>query len=132
MLVGLRAEVTFYKNLLDKVMLKADVLKVGEYKSAVEPFLADKMSDENREQIKSMLDDNFDNEIVKWMIDARPSRKWTPEQVKGIIDQGPFTRQKAAKLGLIDAHRLPRRVRSRPDEGGQVGNRPQLRQGEGG
>ena len=57
MLVGLRAEVTLYKNLLDKVMLKADVLKVGAYKSAVEPFIADKMSEANREQVNSMLDD---------------------------------------------------------------------------
>ena len=102
MLVGLRAEVTLYKNLLDKVMLKADVLKVGAYKSAVEPFIADKMSDANREQVTSMLDDHFDHEIVKWLIDARPSRKWTQEQVKAIIDQGPFTAAKAAKLGLID------------------------------
>lgn len=102
MLVGLRAEVTLYKNLLDKVMLKADVLKVGAYKSAVEPFIADKMSEANREQVTSMLDDHFDNEIVKWMIDARPGRKWTPEQVKSIIDQGPFTAAKAAKLSLID------------------------------
>lgn len=102
MFVGLRAEVTLYKGLLDKVMLKADVLKVGAYKSAVEPFIADKMSDANREQVTSMLDDHFENELVKWMISARPSRKWTADQVKSIIDQGPFTAAKALKLGLID------------------------------
>jgi protease-4 len=107
MLTGLRAEVTFYKGLLDKIMLKADVLKVGDYKSAVEPFLSDKMSAANREQIESMLDDNFDHELVGWIVKARPSRHWTADQVKGIIDQGPFTAKKAAKLGLVDTTAYP-------------------------
>src|SRR4029079_7925359 len=74
-LTGLRAEVTFYKVLLDKVMLKADVLKVGDYKSAVEPFLSDKMSAANREQIESMLDDNFHHELLGWMRKAPTARQ---------------------------------------------------------
>ena len=102
-LVGMRAEVTFYKNALDLLHLKADVVKVGNYKSAVEPFLRDTMSEANREQIKSMLDDNFDNEIVKSMIAARPDRKWTPAAVEEIINQGPFTAKKALKLGLVES-----------------------------
>ena len=100
--VGLRAEVTYYKKTLDKLGLKADVLKVGAYKSAVEPFLTDTMSDANREQIKSMMDDNFDHELVDAMTAARPARKWSREQVEAVIDQGPFTAKKAAGLGLID------------------------------
>ena len=42
---------------------KADVLKMGAYKSAVEPFITDKMSPENREQVTALLDDNYENEI---------------------------------------------------------------------
>ena len=99
-LVGMRAEVTFYKNTLDLLKLKADVLKVGDYKAAVEPLLRDTMSKENREQIESMLDDNFANEMVN---PIAKGRKLTPEQVREIIDQGPFTAKKAAKLGLVDA-----------------------------
>ena len=102
MLTGLRAEVTLYKGLLDKVKLKADVLKVGAFKSAVEPFIAEKMSDANRQQVTEMLDDNYSHEIVNWLIAARPDRKWTAEQVKAVIDQGPFTAAKAKSLGLID------------------------------
>ncbi len=101
-LYGLRAEVTYYKNTLDLLKLKADVLKMGAYKSAVEPFLTDKMSKENREQITALLDDHYDNEIVAAIVAARPARQFTPEQVKGLIDQGPFTAKKAAALGLID------------------------------
>lgn len=101
-LVGLRAEVTYYKNTLDLLRLKADVVKVGNYKSAVEPFIRESMSDENREQIKSMLDDNFENEIVKKIVAARPGRNWSPKQIEELIDNGPYTAKQAAKLGLID------------------------------
>lgn len=102
-LVGLRAEVTFYKDTLNLVKLKVDVVKVGNYKSAVEPFLRDSMSPENREQIQSMLDDNFDHELVKTIIAARPKKNWSPKQVEELIDNGPYTARGAAKNGLIDA-----------------------------
>jgi len=102
-LIGLRAEVMYYKDAFKLIDLKADVLKMGKYKSAVEPYLADKMSDENREQIKSMMDDNFDKEIVAAIIAGRPAKKFAPEQVEAIIDGGPFTAKAAAKLGLVDA-----------------------------
>lgn len=98
-LVGMRAEVTFYKNTLDLLRLKADVLKVGDYKAAVEPFLRDSMSKENREQIESMLDDNFANEMVN---PIAKGRKLDTAKVKEIIDLGPFTAAKAKDLGLVD------------------------------
>ena len=103
MLVGMRAEVTFYKKTLELLKLQVDVAKVGNYKSAVEPFLKETMSDANREQITSMLDDNFTNEIVKPMIAGRAGQKWDAKGVEAIIDQGPFTAKKAKELGLIDA-----------------------------
>lgn len=99
-LVGMRAEVTFYKNTLELLKLKADVLKVGDYKAAVEPFLRDSMSKENREQIESMLDDNFTNEMVN---PIAKGRKLDAAKVKEIIDQGPFTATKAKSLGLVDS-----------------------------
>jgi protease-4 len=101
-LVGLRAEVMFYKDGLKLLDLEADVLKMGKYKSAVEPFTQNQMSQENREQIQSMMDDNFEKELLAAMVVGRPAQKWTPEQAEKIIDQGPFTAKKAQKLGLID------------------------------
>lgn len=47
---GLSSTVMFFKNLLDKVGVEAQVIKVGTYKSAVEPFILDKMSEPSREQ----------------------------------------------------------------------------------
>lgn len=102
MLAGMRAEVTFYKNTLDLLRLKVDVAKVGNYKSAVEPFLRDTMSAENREQIQSMLDDNFMNEMIRPIVAGRPKQNWSEKAVEALIDQGPFTARKARELGLID------------------------------
>ncbi len=52
---GLDAELTFFKNALDKLEIEPQIFRVGEFKSAVEPFMLDKMSAENREQMSSML-----------------------------------------------------------------------------
>lgn len=47
---GLSSTVIFFKNMLDKIGVEAQVIKVGTYKSAVEPFILDKMSEASREQ----------------------------------------------------------------------------------
>ena len=62
---GLSSSVTYYKDLLDKVGVDMQVVKVGTYKSAVEPFLLSEMSDANREQIET-----YDNEIWSEMTKA--------------------------------------------------------------
>jgi protease-4 len=49
--VGMRAEVMFFKGTLEKLGLEPEVIRHGKFKSAVEPFINDKMSKENREQI---------------------------------------------------------------------------------
>lgn len=56
---GLSAEVPFFKRGLDKAGIKMEVFKVGEYKSAVEPFLRNEMSPESREQTKAFLEDLY-------------------------------------------------------------------------
>lgn len=98
MVLGLRAEVSFYKNLFDKLDIKADFLHVGEYKSAAEPYTRTEMSPEFREQYTELLDDYFD--IIVNSIDA--SRKLGRKKVEAAIDSGPHTANAAKKLGLID------------------------------
>jgi protease-4 len=58
---GLHTELLFFKNLLEKLEIQPEVFKVGQYKSAVEPFLNDKMSDANREQMKQLLNTIYGN-----------------------------------------------------------------------
>jgi protease-4 len=52
---GLSAEMMFFKDFQDKTGVKMEVIRHGKYKSAVEPFLDNKMSDANREQISELL-----------------------------------------------------------------------------
>ncbi len=54
---GLSSSVMFYKGLFDKLDLKAEVFRptACKYKSAVEPFILDKMSDANREQMQALV-----------------------------------------------------------------------------
>ncbi len=52
---GLSSEVLYYKDLQEKSGVKMEVIRHGKYKSAVEPFLSDTMSEENRTQIKELL-----------------------------------------------------------------------------
>ncbi|MBD8387450.1 signal peptide peptidase SppA [Dysgonomonas sp. BGC7] len=54
---GYAANPMFYKGLLEKVGIEVQIFKVGTFKSAVEPFILDKMSDANREQVSSYLGD---------------------------------------------------------------------------
>jgi protease-4 len=58
---GLHTELLFFKNLLEKLEIQPEVFKVGQYKSAVEPFLNNKMSDANREQMKQLLNTIYGN-----------------------------------------------------------------------
>ncbi|TDE01840.1 signal peptide peptidase SppA [Flavobacterium sandaracinum] len=52
---GLSSEIMFFKDFQEKSGLKMEVIRHGKYKSAVEPFLENKMSDANREQTTALL-----------------------------------------------------------------------------
>lgn len=52
---GLSAGVLFYKDLLDKIGYDVQVIRHGKFKSAVEPYMYNGMSDENREQLEKLL-----------------------------------------------------------------------------
>jgi protease-4 len=99
MMVGMRAEISFYKDLLDLIGLKAETFRVGAYKSAAEPFSRSEMSPEFREEMEEILNERFDR-IVNTIAAAR---KLTPQQVSDAIDAGPLFANRAKELGLIDA-----------------------------
>lgn len=98
LLPGLRAEVSFYKNLLDMLAIEPEMLRVGEFKSAAEPYSRTEMSPAFREEMETIIDDYF-RQIVEMTAEAR---KLTPEQVKALIDVGLFTAGEAKKQGLVD------------------------------
>ncbi|MEP7168070.1 MAG: S49 family peptidase, partial [Bacteroidota bacterium] len=53
---GFFTELLFFKGMLDKLEIQPEVIRHGKFKSAIEPFITDKMSTENREQIKTFVD----------------------------------------------------------------------------
>ncbi|MFR4024736.1 MAG: S49 family peptidase [Alistipes indistinctus] len=52
---GLSSNVMFYKGLLDKLGVRPEVIRHGAYKAAVEPFIMDRMSPENRRQTEELI-----------------------------------------------------------------------------
>ena len=80
---GLSGEILFFKDFQDKYGVKMEVIRHGKYKSAVEPFLANKMSDANKEQTQSFLNSIW-SELV---IDISESRKKTNQEINHIADE---------------------------------------------
>ncbi|MFC2186296.1 signal peptide peptidase SppA [Fulvivirgaceae bacterium LMO-SS25] len=62
---GLGSEFVSIKNTLEKIGVEPEIFRVGDYKSAVEPFLNEKMSPENREQTESFLNSIYDTVIER-------------------------------------------------------------------
>jgi len=58
---GLSSEIMFFKGALEKLDIEAQIIKVGTYKSAVEPFILDKMSEPNKQQVTSFLGSMYDH-----------------------------------------------------------------------
>lgn len=58
---GLMAEVLFFNKLLKKLDIDAQIIRHGEFKSAVEPFIMDKMSKANREQMQMYVESTWNN-----------------------------------------------------------------------
>jgi len=98
MIPGVRAEVTFYKGLLDKVGIKADFLQVGDFKGAAEPMTRTGMSDEFRQQYDALIGDVFDQMVETIAAD----RKLDPKKVRELIDTGLLSPAAAKEAGLID------------------------------
>src|SRR5262249_28964429 len=103
MLVGMRMEMSFYKDLFDKIGVKADMLQMGAFKGAGEPYTRTGMSPQLRKQMESILDDYFEKSFVDAIVRSRTSRQWTADKVKALIDGGPYTAKAAHKAGLIDS-----------------------------
>ena len=97
---GLATEVIFFKRMFDKLEIKPQVFRVGDFKSAVEPFLRDNLSDENKLQLNSMLNSIYGEMLNK----ISESRKISKANLKEISDDMMVQNAKQAlKYGLVDS-----------------------------
>lgn len=96
---GLSSEILFFKDLQEKSGVKMEVIRHGKYKSAVEPFLENEISDENREQMTSLLNSVWST-IVE---DISKSRKIAVDSLNLIATNlDARTPERALKSKLID------------------------------
>jgi protease-4 len=79
---GLSSEIMFYKKALEKIGVEVQVIRHGKFKGAVEPFILDKLSDENRSQIKDYAGSLW-NQVVA---DISKSRNIPAEQLNRLAD----------------------------------------------
>ncbi|MET3035472.1 signal peptide peptidase SppA [Chryseobacterium sp. NRRL B-14859] len=81
-LKGLATEVTFFKDFAEKYGIGIEVIRHGKFKSAVEPFLRNDISPENKEQLSTLLNDLWKNTSNK----IAASRKIDTAQFRTVVD----------------------------------------------
>lgn len=77
---GLSSEILFFKDLQEKSGVKMEVIRHGKYKSAVEPFISNKMSEANREQIHAFLSSIW-NQMVGEIAKSREKSEAELQQI---------------------------------------------------
>jgi protease-4 len=96
---GFAAEAMFYKGLLDKLGIEAEVIQIGpKYKNAPDQYTKKEMGEGQKEVINAVLDEY-------WKVYTQAiadSRKKSVEDVAKIIDDAPYHAKQAKELGLID------------------------------
>jgi protease-4 len=96
---GLASEKTYYKGLFDKFGINVQVTRFGKYKSAVEPFILNKMSDADREETQKLIDDIW-GEFLGAISD---SRKIDPATFQNLVNtEGYILPESALSAHLID------------------------------
>ena len=97
---GLSVEVSFYKKLFDKLDIKPQIFRVGDFKSAVEPFIRDQMSEENRLQLNEMIAD-IHRTVIE---DVADSRSIEATRLREIADKMLVVNTRTAlQHGLVDS-----------------------------
>jgi protease-4 len=99
MLKGLRAELMYFQKTLDKLGVTVEVEHAGKYKDFGDMFTRSSMSAETREVIGGLVDDLYGSLVQH----IAAGRKKTPDEVRAVIDRGPFTATQARQAGLVDA-----------------------------
>lgn len=96
---GLASEPMFFGEAFKKYGVEVQVTRVGKYKSAVEPFITDRMSEPNREQVQKLLEDIWG----EWKETVAKDRRKAPADLQALADEkGIIEADEARKLGLVD------------------------------
>ena len=97
-LTGIASYELFLRGTLDKIGAYPDVLHVGEYKTAANTFTEHTYTPSHKEMAQSLNTDLYE-QLVRGLAEARHK---TPEEVRALIDHGPYLPEDAIRAGLID------------------------------
>ena len=95
---GLSAEITFFRQTLDKAGVQAEFEGVGKYKNAPNQFTETGFTEPHREQTEALLDSLFE-QYVSAIAEGRGK---SPEEVRSLVDGGPYDGESALRAGLVD------------------------------
>ncbi len=97
---GLHANIMFFKNALKKLGIEAQIIRHGKFKSAVEPFMLEKMSAENRAQTTSFVSDLWN----KMLREIAISRNISEQNLQTYADNISVRKaEDALELGFVDS-----------------------------
>lgn len=95
---GISAESMYFKDMLDKVGVRADVIHIGDFKSYGEIFYRTGPSEQAKRQEEKLIDSIF-SQIVSTVAEGR---KLDPEKVRAVIDDGAIDAAGMVKAGVAD------------------------------
>lgn len=96
---GLYTQIMFFKNLFEKVGVEAQIIRHGKFKSAVEPFMLDKMSEANREQTSRFIGSIWENMIDQMALGRKMEAVRMNQIADSLIAEDATS---ALSSGLID------------------------------
>ena len=97
---GLSSQIMFFKNMLDKLGVEVQVFRHGKFKSAIEPFMLDKMSEANRSQVETYLGSLWNHMLAG----ISKSRGITASEINNMADNLLIRNPSdALKYKLVDA-----------------------------
>jgi protease-4 len=111
-LTGLSAETLYFRGALDLVGVEPQFQRRSEYKSGPEPYLRHEPSEPASEQLNALLDDLYDG-LVQAVAEGRER---DPEEIREIIDGGPYTAVEAEEAALVDGLLYPDELEHHLDE----------------
>lgn len=99
---GLGAQLMYFKSMLDKIGVKAEPLRAGKFKSAIEPFVLDSMSIQNEYQLTQMLNDIWNNILFE----VSRARSVSIDELDRIANELAYLLpEEALRHGLVDGIR---------------------------
>ncbi|MCL4795175.1 MAG: signal peptide peptidase SppA [Bryobacteraceae bacterium] len=104
---GLRVEATFLKGTLDKLGVRVEIETAGRYKDAGDAVTRTTLSPESREALDALLDGIYAR-LTGALAEGRGK---TPDEIRALLDNGPYVAPKAVEAGLVDGLMYERQAR---------------------